>query len=318
MTWPARSSGTLAAVALCLAAGCAGAADDPPRGLDRGTTTSTTPTTTTTVAPTTTAPPTDPTALRPPVPASDPVALARQIADAETTLRAGTAGSLELATASLAQQVAYRQLGAHPEWDAAVARALPPPLRDVAARHAAARREFRAMHATLATSMPAWRIVPPPPEATLLAAYKEAERTFDIPWQYLAAVNLVETGLGRIEGTSTAGAQGPMQFLPATWEAYGGGGDVHDPHDAILGAARYLAANGGATDLDHALFRYNHSERYVRGVHLYAALIAEHPRAFAAFYGWGIWYATDHGDLYLPVGYDEPARLPVAEYLARG
>jgi len=314
----ASSTRILVTVALGLVSACSGAADDAgARDLDRATTTTTSPTTTTSQPPTTTAAPADPTALRPPAPATDPAALARQIADAEMTLREGTAGSLDLASASLAQQVAYRQLGVHPEWDVAVARALPPPLRDVAARHAAARREFRGMHVTLATTMPAWRIVSPAPEAALLAAYREAETTFHIPWQYLAAVNLVETGLGRIEGTSTAGAQGPMQFLPATWDAYGGGGDVHDPHDAIIGAARYLAANGGATDLDHALYRYNHSDRYVRGVHLYAALIAEHPRAFVAFYGWGIWYATDRGDLYLPVGYDEPAPLPVAEYLQR-
>ena len=42
-----------------------------------------------------------------------------------------------------------------------------------------------------------------------------------------------------------AGAQGPMAVLiPATWRAYGMGGDVRDPRDAIMGAADYLRASG--------------------------------------------------------------------------
>src|SRR3546814_18632247 len=88
---------------------------------------------------------------------------------------------------------------------------------------------------------------------------------------------------GRMLGRSAAGAQGPMQFMPATWAAYGGGGDINDTRDAIFGAARYLAANNGANDIDHALYRYNHSNRYVRGVKLYAEPIAEHPPAYRAF-----------------------------------
>ena len=63
--------------------------------------------------------------------------------------------------------------------------------------------------------------------------------------QVLAAVNLVETNFNRNRAVSTAGAQGPMQFLPSTWRAYGMGGDIRDPHDAILGAANYLRASGG-------------------------------------------------------------------------
>jgi membrane-bound lytic murein transglycosylase B len=105
-----------------------------------------------------------------------------------------------------------------------------------------------------------------------------------------------------------------MQFMPATWEAYGGGGDINDTEDAIRGAARYLAANNGATDIANALFHYNRSNRYVRGVQLYADLIAEHPRAFLGFYYWGIWYLTDQGEVYLPVGYEQPTPIPVAEY----
>ena len=319
-----RTSGhlpLLAAGALALAA-CAQQATGSPLAVEAPPTTPTTTSTstsTTTVPPTTTtAAPIDVFALRPPAAAGDPSGLAQQIITAESTLRDPDAGAEATARAALLQQVAYRQLGLHPEWDGAVQASLPEGLRGVAASNAAARREFRAMHTKPATMMPAWRIVPPAPMEVLLAAYREAEAAFGIPWRYLAAINLVETGLGRIRGTSTAGAQGPMQFMPATWAAYGGGGDINDTHDAIMGAGRYLAANNGATDIANALYRYNHSNHYVAGVRLYADLIAEHPHAFAAFYHWGIWYATAHGDLYLPVGYEEPAPVPVTDYLARG
>jgi soluble lytic murein transglycosylase-like protein len=313
------------AAVLSLAAACAEAADGEAVALDRASTTTTAPTTTTPAptttappAPTTTTPPVDLFALRPPPPAEDPAGLAQQIATAEATLRDPATTPEAGAAAALAQQVAYRQLGVHPDWEAEVLAGLPEGLRPIAQLHAAARREFRAMHTKPATTMPAWQIVAPPAADVLHASYREAEATFGIPWRYLAAINLVETGMGRIRGTSTAGAQGPMQFMPATWAAYGGGGDINDPHDAVMGAARYLAANNGATDIDNALFRYNHSDHYVRGVKLYADLIAEHPQAYLGFYLWGVWYFTAQGDVYLPVGYHEPTSVPVADYLARG
>lgn len=321
---PSLPSRVAVAAALALAAACASRADGSPVALERATTTSTTsttvaPTTTTSAPPTTTtAPPVDVSTLRPPAPATDPAGLAQQIAGAEQVLRDPASPEPAVAAAALAQQVAYRQLGTHPEWDAPVAAALPEGLRRVAELNAAARRQFRAMHKVLPTNMPAWQIVPPAPADALVAAYQEAEAAFGIPWRYLAAINLVETATGRIRGTSVAGAQGPMQFMPATWAAYGGGGDINDPHDAIMGAARYLAANNGAVDIGHALYRYNHSDQYVLGVRIYADLIAEHPRAFLAYYHWGVWYTTERGDVYLPVGYQEMAPVPVDEYLARG
>src|SRR5262249_25416587 len=84
------------------------------------------------------------------------------------------------------------------------------------------------------------RVGPAAPANRLLASYREAARRFSIRWQLLAAVNFVETAFGRVRNTSGAGAQGPMQFLPATWRVFGLGGDVRDPHDAIVGAANYL------------------------------------------------------------------------------
>lgn len=325
MTPPRHLAARVALGCLALAAtGCSRAGGEPTVAPAPSTTTTASPTTTTTTAApaptdptTTTAAPIDVLSLRPPAPAPDPVSLARQIADAEAVIRDPAAGAEQVAVAALSQQVAYRQLGAHPEWDLEVLAALPEGLRGVAERHAAARREFRGMHRKLSTELPAWQIVPPAPLDELVAIYTEASAEFGIPWQHLAAVNLVETGIGRIRGTSVAGAQGPMQFMPATWDAYGAGGDVNDARDAIFGAARYLAANNGADDMAHALYRYNHSDRYVRGVQLYAELIAEHPRSFLGFYHWGVWYLTELGEVYLPVGYHETAPVPVADYLAR-
>jgi len=315
-----------------VAPACAHAADGQERALARAEPTATTeplilrspttvppPTATTVPPPPAPPPPPDLHALRPPAPAGDPGGLAGQIVAAETTIRNPAAAPVDVANAGLLQQVAYRQLGSHPEWDAAVLAAVPPELHAAVTRHASARREFRSMHGgTLSSTVPAWRIVAPESADALLATYKEAEAAFGVSWKYLAAINLVETGIGRIRGTSSAGAQGPMQFMPPTWAAYGGGGDINNTRDAIFGAARYLAANNGAADIDNALYRYNHSHKYVLGVRLYADLMAEHPRAFYGFYHWGIWYLTDHGDVWLPVGYEAPAPIPVADYLASG
>ena len=74
-----------------------------------------------------------------------------------------------------------------------------------------------------------------PPLADLVGFYGEAERRFGIGANYLAAIHLVETKFGRVVNNSVAGAQGPMQFIPSTWRIYGHGGNIRDPHDAILG-----------------------------------------------------------------------------------
>jgi membrane-bound lytic murein transglycosylase B len=140
------------------------------------------------------------------------------------------------------------------------------------------------------------RTGPAAPPRQLVRWYREAQRRFGVRWQLLAAVNFVESAFGRVRSASTAGALGPMQFLAATWRAYGLGGDVHDPHDAILGAANYLAANGGARDEARALFRYNPSSLYVDAVRRYARRIARDRRAFHRYYAWSVYVRTTAGD----------------------
>ena len=133
------------------------------------------------------------------------------------------------------------------------------------------------------------------PAGVLLDHYRKAQRRYRVPWQILAAVNFVETGFNRLRSNSTAGAQGPMQFIPSTWRAYGRGGDIHDPHDAILGAANYLRASGAPRNIGRALYAYNHSSLYVDAVLAYARRIRRDPRAFYAYYSWQVFVRKDSG-----------------------
>jgi hypothetical protein len=211
--------------------------------------------------------------------------------------------------------VAYRAIGRHPEWDAITRPRIPPELLDVYARNVDARRQLTAM-TYVRDILPAWRIEPPPPADELLNYYHQAESQSGVGWNYLAAINLIETRLGSIVGDSTAGAQGPMQFLPSTFASYGEGGDIHSHHDSIMAAGRFLAGNGFANDRDHAIYRYNNSNQYVRAVNQYAALIAADPAAYATYYRWDVYCYTSAGDVLLPIGYDATSPIPVGDYLA--
>ncbi len=222
----------------------------------------------------------------------------------------------DLVRAARVQQLVYRELGARPAWDAKVLAGVPRSLRGVVRDNVASRREFRSMHRELSDTLPAWRIAAPAPAEELLRHFKRGERAYGIGWEYLAAINLVETGMGRIRGTSVAGAQGPMQFLPSTWARWGRG-DIQDPADAIMAAARYLAHDGGDRGrLAEALWRYNNDNRYVRGVTLLAKVMERRPRAFYGYYHWDIYYLTARGDVRLPVGYERDRPVPVERWLA--
>ena len=130
------------------------------------------------------------------------------------------------------------------------------------------------------------RLVPPAPAGRLLADYRRAQRRFGVRWQLLAAVNLVESAFGRVVNRSGAGARGPMQFLPSTWRAYGLGGDIDSPRDAILGAANYLHRSGAPADERRALHAYNPSRLYVDAVLAYANAMGRDRLAFLTYYAW--------------------------------
>jgi membrane-bound lytic murein transglycosylase B len=241
------------------------------------------------------------TAQLPPPVAPDPATLAAELTAAEQTIRTSS-DDAAVAEAGEVQQAAYRALAARPEWRAQVLELVPAELRDVVVAHVDALTDLRRL-TRAQPRLPAWRIVAPPPADELLAHYQAAEREFGVGWEYLAAIHLVESRMGRIRGTSPAGAQGPMQFIPPTWEAFGEG-DINDPRDAILAAGRYLRAHGAPGNMPRALYAYNHSQAYVRAITVHAEQMQAEPRTYRGYYSWQVYYRTTEGDRVLPVGYD--------------
>lgn len=249
---------------------------------------------------------------------AEPAALAALLVSVEQALRSADTPAAALPALGHQQQVIYRVLSRRPAQAEAVRRALPGKWRRPFDLHLTARRAFLAMHRGHPgiALLPAWRIVPPEPADALLAHYRKAEAATGIAWEVLAAVNLVETGMGRIDGVSVADARGPMQFLPTTWAQRGvGRGDIRDPHDAIQAAARYLVRRGGLRDIRRGLWGYNNSEHYGRAVLAYAALLEDDPRAYTGLYHWEIHVAARAGDLWLPVGYAQSLPIPVSAWL---
>jgi hypothetical protein len=158
--------------------------------------------------------------------------------------------------------------------------------------------------------LPPWTIIQPPPSSTLLGYFHLAQRRFGVRWEYLAAIEFVESKFGRVKGPSSAGAQGPMQFLPSTWAIYGRG-SIDNPRDAILGAARYLVASGAPADMTAALYSYNHSLHYVHAVRDYAARMRADPRAYYGYYYWQVLFRRIGGTVILPVGYPRARPVPL-------
>ena len=143
--------------------------------------------------------------------------------------------------------------------------------------------------------LPRLRVADAASAGDLRRYYAQAQRHFGVHWSILAAVNFVESAFGRVRSASEAGARGPMQFLPPTWRAYGMGGDIDDPRDAILAAANYLRRSGARQDIDRALYAYNHSTSYVQAIRRFARRIRADERAFLAYYAWQVYVRTPDG-----------------------
>jgi Transglycosylase SLT domain len=113
---------------------------------------------------------------------------------------------------------------------------------------------------------------------TYLQLFQESAARYcpRLSWTVLAAIGQIESADGTNDGPSTAGALGPMQFLPSTWAVWGidgfgetGPPDIMNPYDAVPSAARYLCAAGasqGSSGLASAIFAYNHADWYVNEV----------------------------------------------------
>jgi hypothetical protein len=197
---------------------------------------------------------------------------------------------------ALHQQRLYLALGlARPQAGEAVVQRLPRQLHANARDVLTARRALVRLTPPTTRPLSAFRTGQAEPAERLLGYYRAAQRRFGVPWQVLAAVNFVETAFGKVRSPSTAGAQGPMQFLPATWRTYGLGGDIYDPRDSILGAANYLRASGAPGNLRRALYAYNHSKLYVEAVLAYARVMRRDLRAFYGFHAWQVFVRTPDG-----------------------
>jgi len=232
---------------------------------------------------------------------SDPARLAVQLTAAEVALGRSGAPVPSLTRQALIIQLACLKLAAHPGRAGRVIRAVPLDWRAVVAADIRATADLVALTPPDA-QLPPWRIIAAPSRAVLRADYRAAQAATGVGWSYLAAINFVETDFGRIAGPSSAGAQGPMQFLPATWAIYGHG-DIHRPRAAIMAAARFLRARGASRAIGPALYAYNPSWRYVDAVLRYARRLRASPSALASYYRRQVICHLARGWVWLPTGY---------------
>jgi hypothetical protein len=110
------------------------------------------------------------------------------------------------------------------------------------------------------------------PPAYLVLYLDAAPTCPGLPWGVLAGIGKVESDHGQSgapgvhSGANFAGAEGPMQFEPATFAEYAVDADpavalsVYDPADAIYTAAAMLCSNGAASGtpagISQAIFAY--------------------------------------------------------------
>jgi hypothetical protein len=134
---------------------------------------------------------------------------------------------------------------------------------------------IRLVPVTVSTKLPVDTSAPTGTPTSYMSLYQESAAQYcpGLSWTVLAAIGQIESADGTNDGPSSAGALGPMQFLPSTWKTWGitafgqtGAPNIMNPFDAVPSAARMLCADGagsGGQDLRQAIFDYNHAGWYV-------------------------------------------------------
>lgn len=252
----------------------------------------------------------------PPAVAATPTELAAQLVEAERALRAEATSAEAAAVYGHRQQRIYRALIHDPTTLAAVRAALPPDIGEIVDTNVFATQQIAGTVTRARRTVPAWRIVAPAPAEELQSLYRAAESEYGVPWHVLAAIHLVETRMGRLRGTSPAGARGPMQFIPETWARFGEG-SIESNADSIRAAARHLVAHGAPANTRKALWHYNPTDKYGNAVLGYSSLMADQAGAYTGYYHWQVYYRTVRGVLWLPEGYEETAPVAVDAWCAR-
>ncbi len=245
---------------------------------------------------------------------------ATRLSASHATMVDPTATPTDRASAGADHQLVLRELADRPDLDEAVLDGLSAPARPSVERVVRARQFLQNRSASRPAQprpdvLPAWTIVEPEPVDALRSYYDEAEQLTGVAWYWLAAINLQETRMGRIRGVSHAGAVGPMQFLPSTWDVCCLGNPTVT-RDAIIGAATYLAQSGGPDDMAAALYQYNPNDGYVAVVTAYAESLRDEPELYPGYHAFQVFYGTSAGTVRLPVGYAEATPIDAGTYLA--
>ena len=228
---------------------------------------------------------------------------------------AAAPGAVPPVAAGHLHQRIHRLLSKNPSIRNDVLQAIPEDLRPRVASLSTATGRIAKTVTKARRTIPAWTITSPPSVAQLRGWYDEAAATTGTPWTVLAAVHLVETRFGRLQGISHAGAMGPMQFIPETWARFGEG-DILDPRDAIHAAGRHLAAHGAAKDLRKALWHYNQSTAYVDAVVAYHEQLVADPSVLGLLVSWQVYVRTTSGLAWMDEGTSLDATVPASTWCA--
>jgi len=122
----------------------------------------------------------------------DAAYVASELGAVEDAIRMADTPGDEYASLGEREQHAYQLLAAHPDWVPAVLNAVSPTARSAIQDNLTAAQQIGSLNGSR-SSLPHWLIIAPPAPEVLLGYYREAQQAYGVQWQYLAAINLIET-----------------------------------------------------------------------------------------------------------------------------